>query len=440
MKKILLIALLLNTGISYSQNVSFAPPWDMPYTVDTKYNNYLSNRNGHYIFILNKTAWAFLGCSNPEGFLQKARYEGINIIRVALEGTPYYDELQIDLWPWGGTRKNPDYSTVNDTYWDEVEKRIRLAGDMGFGIDLCLYFNLRFDDSMIDCQILYWKTIIEKLAKYANILTWEIQNEYLQNEKFQTAAAYYLKGNDPFKRPVCSSDGTTDNAAGLKFDWMDLAIVHTCTGSTPLTIVDLNNLHADKGSHHLKEWYQAVARNVRSHNKPAFNNESGREIRHKNDDAVHRRKQAWIFNASGCFWTHHSWDGCEGINDMEYAAPGSEFLSQIRHFFESIPFWTLAPDYSVIQTRNQDILFSTMSDPGRNHTISYICTLLTGLKGVSENLSLRLPEGYYSINFISPISLKIISNSYITSKSSGAVFDISIPDFTDDIVVHVIKI
>jgi hypothetical protein len=33
--------------------------------------------------------------------------------------------------------------------------------------------------------------------------------------------------------------------------------------------------------------------------KPAFNNETGREVRHRNDDPIHRRKQMWIAAAAG---------------------------------------------------------------------------------------------------------------------------------------------
>lgn len=72
----------------------------------------------------------------------------------------------------------------------------------------------------------------------------------------------------------------------------------------------------------LKCWYLNIAKNIRQYEKPAFNNESGREIRHKNDDPIHRREQAWLFSNSGCFWTWHSWDGCEGINDTTYFASG----------------------------------------------------------------------------------------------------------------------
>ena len=438
MKRIIFLVFLLCVGISRAQVVSFAPPWDAHYTVDAVYKNYLSNSNGRYIFILNKTAWAYFACANPEGYLKKAQKEGINTIRVALEGRPYYNVLGWEMWPWGGTRANPDYTTINVDYWDEVERRVRLAGEMGIGIDLCLYFGAKFDESKIDSQKFYWKTAIERLAKYSNILTWEIHNEYIENEKFQAAAAHYLKENDPYKRPVCTSEGTNDKTAGIRFEWMDMAIVHTCTPSTPLSINSLEELNADKGFHHLRDWYQAVARNLRAQNVPAFNNESGREKRHGNDDPVHRRKQGWIFNASGCFWTLHSWDGCEGIDDMEYKAPGSEFLFNMRRFFESIPFWTLVPDFAVVQNHNPNLLFSTMSEPLlREHTVSYVCTLLNGRKSTSETIRLRLPPGQYDINFISPVTLETVKKTTQVAVTPNLIRDIDIPDFTDDLLIHI---
>jgi hypothetical protein len=73
------------------------------------------------------------------------------------------------------------------------------------------------------------------------------------------------------------------------------------------------------------------------HGKPAFNNETGREKRHRNDDGVHRRKQGWLWNAHGAFWTWHSWEGCEGIDDAAYRGPGAEFNKPMSDFFQSLP-------------------------------------------------------------------------------------------------------
>lgn len=129
--------------------VSFSAPWTSPYRVDPVYPHHLVNAEGRHLFIVNKTAWAFFGCKNPVAYLDKAKAEGITVIRVALEGRPYWRELHIEQWPWGGTREQPEWGRFNEPYWDEVEKRIRLAGEKGIGIDLCLYFDLKPTDTEI---------------------------------------------------------------------------------------------------------------------------------------------------------------------------------------------------------------------------------------------------------------------------------------------------
>ena len=64
--------------------VSFPAPWTSPYRVDPAYPHHLVNAEGQHLFILNKTAWAFFGCKNPVAYLDKAKAEGITVIRVAL--------------------------------------------------------------------------------------------------------------------------------------------------------------------------------------------------------------------------------------------------------------------------------------------------------------------------------------------------------------------
>ena len=104
-----------------------------------------------------------------------------------------------------------------------------MAGERGIGLDLVLYTQLHPGVDQIDVHRPYWSYTLQRLGKYANILTWEITNEYLGNEAFQQAVAEFLHENDPYDRPVCTSDGTTDDAAWPDRAWMDLAINHTCT-------------------------------------------------------------------------------------------------------------------------------------------------------------------------------------------------------------------
>lgn len=402
--------------------VTFGPPFTSPYRVDVNYPHQLVNNEGNHLFILNKTAWAYFKCEYPQQFLQKAKKQGVNVIRVALEGRPYFDYLKIELWPWGGTRENPDWESFNESYWSEVEKRIVMAGEAGIGIDLVLHFSLR-NQSVNEAPKMkkYWAYALQRLGKYSNILTWEIENENIKNEAFQDIAGEFFHDNDPYHRPVCSSDGTTDNAAWPQKRWMGLAIVHTCTGST--------------AAHDLKNWYQSIARNTRQYGKPAFNNESGRELRHKNDDPIHRRKQGWIWCAEGAFWTFHSWEGCEGINDLSYNGPGQEYLANMTSFFQNLPFWKMNPSFTALQINNSGLVHSTLVSSESDIGVTYLCSNETGKTFSDEKASYRLPHGDYNISFIDPVSLKVINSIALSSSGLGNQTGIKIPAFTDDIVI-----
>jgi len=250
-------------------------------------------------------------------------------------------------------------------------------------------------------------------------------NEYTGNESFQDVAGNYFYNNDEWKRPVCTSDGTTDDAVWPDKSWMGFSIVHTCTGSTE--------------KHDLADWYLSVARNTRAYGKPAFNNESGREKRHKNDDPVHRRKQGWLFSSAGCFWTFHAWEGCEGINDTVYNGPGAEFLFPMKQFFDSIPLWQMNPNFTVCKLHNNDLVFAVLAKPDREVASIYICSRETGKKMTDEKAFIRLPDGKYTFRFYNPANLNLIDSMNFESTGLGMVSSIQLPDFTDDLVLKITR-
>jgi hypothetical protein len=398
--------------------------WSSPYRVDKQYPHHLINNEGRHLFIFNKTAWAYFLCKNPENVLIRAKRDGANVIRVALEGDPYYNVLHMDMWPWGGTREAPQWDKFNTAYWDQVEERVKMALGKGIGINLTLYFTYKPAKEDAPAQILYWKEILRRLAKYPNILCWEIMNEYVKNEDFQDIAGTWFHENDPDQRPVISSAGTTDDAVFPDKPWMDMAVVHTCTGSTP--------------QYDLKWWYQNIAQNTMSYGKPAFNNESGREIRHKNDDGVHRRKQAWLWSSSGAFFTFHTLDGCEAIDSVGYKAPGYEFMKPYSDFFSSIPYHTLYANYTVCTIRNDSLVIAGLASPNRSMSITYVCTRQSGKNVTGEKARIRLPDGLYSIVFIEPATLSVLGGIEYESGGLSETREILLPEFKDDILIKIV--
>jgi hypothetical protein len=403
--------------------VSFRPTWTSPYQVDPDYPFHLVNGEQNHLFILNKTAWLYFGCKQPEAVLDRAVEQGANVIRVSLEGRYYYETVGIELWPWGGTRDHPVWDEFNEAYWDEVERRIRMAGKRGIGFNLTLYCTLNPSASEIESQRPYWAYILERLGKYANILTWETANEYIENEEFQREVATFFHENDPYNRPVCTSDGTTDDAVWPDRPWLDLAINHTCTSSSD--------------RHDLKDWYLALARNTRSHGKPAFCNESGRENRHGNNDGVHRRKQGWLWCAAGCFWTWHSWDGCEGIDDVDYTAPGEQFVRPMMNFFRYLPFWQMSPNYTALTIDRPDVAWATLALPDRSLVVMYLCSRTTGQTISRASTQIRLPGGHYVITSQRPSDLAVLDTQEHRSGGLHQTASIVLPAFTDDLVVTI---
>jgi hypothetical protein len=403
--------------------VSFSEPWTSPYKVDPNYPFHVVNAEGRHLFILNKTAWLYFGCKQPQAVLDRAVEQGVNVLRVSLEGRYYYETVGIELWPWGGTRDKPAWNEFNQAYWDEVEQRIRMAGERGIGFNLTLYCTLTPSAAEIESQRPYWVYTLERLGKYANILTWEIANEYIGNEDFQKAVAAFIHENDPYNRPVCTSDGTTDDAAWPDRPWLDLAINHTCTSSSE--------------RHDLKDWYLALARNTRSHGKPAFCNESGRENRHGNNDGVNRRKQGWLWCAAGCFWTWHSWDGCEGIDQTDYVAPGQEFLKPMADFFRALPLVAMSLNYTALTIEKPDIVWATLAKSDRSVVVMYLCTRTSGQTVKTASAQVRLPAGTYRITFQRPSDLGVIRTQDHRSGGLNQSDPIVLPDFTDDLIVTV---
>lgn len=151
--------------------VSFPETWASPYRVDPNYPFQVVNAEGKHLFILNKTAWLYFGCKRPDAVLDRAVKQGVNVLRVSLEGQYYYETVGIELWPWGGTRQNPIWDKFNQAYWDQVEQRIRLAGERGIGFDVVLYCTLRPSASEVQSQRLLglYSGAARKVRQYPDV-------------------------------------------------------------------------------------------------------------------------------------------------------------------------------------------------------------------------------------------------------------------------------
>lgn len=408
-------------------------PWTQVHRIDPAYPHHFVGRNGRHLFLFNKTAWHYFSAKDPQISLDRAHRLGANVIRVALEGRFYFDVLGLDAWPWGGTRAQPDFTTFNEPYWNRVDERIRLAAANGVGLNLTLFSALKLSDQPASFALVrpYLERVVARLANHPNIFCWEVHNEYARNPGFQAQVGEFLKQNDPHRRPVISSNGTTDYPLWPNAPWMDMALVHHCTGSI--------------APYDLRDWYLAIARNLRVYGKPAFNNETGRENRHKNDDPVHRRKQLWLAAAAGGFTTWHSWDGCEGIDDAAYAAPGEQFAAPFARWWSAQQFWRVDPDFTAVQIppedpRRDELVSVALASSSRELVLAYLFTRTTGARVPEGKLRLRLPDGDYRVEFFHPSDGSQLG-APVTHVSAGLrnPLPIRLPAFTDDLALRLTR-
>jgi hypothetical protein len=120
--------------------------------------------------------------------------------------------------------------------------------------------------------------------------------------------------------------------------------------------------------------------------------------------------------------------------------PGREFIKPLTSFFQSIPFWKLSPNYTVLQPESNELIVSTLASPERVTSVSYICTPESRQTSVEVKTNLRLPGGEYTIQYINPVDLSVISEENVISFGLGGTKIIEIPAFQDDILVMVEKI
>lgn len=408
-------------------------PWTDIVRIDPSFPHHFTREDGSHFYLFNTTSWLYFAAKDPSVALTRANRLGATVMRVHLEGNSYFPEVGLDAWPWGGTRADPDFDSFNEPYWDEVDRRIELAAEHGIGFDLTLFKSLKLPDTPESFELVrpYLERVIDRLARHPNIFCWEVHNEHIANPRFQEAVGRYLQANDPYGRPVISSDGTTDYPLWPHADWMDMALVHHCTGNQP--------------RYDLRDWYLAIARNIRVFGKPAFNNETGREVRHSNDDPDHRRKQLWIAAAAGGYTTWHTWGGCEGIDDPAYRAPGERYVRPFVDWWSTQEYWRVDPVLTTAQLpaddpRREDLIPVALSSASRDLTLVYLFTRSAGTEVANAELRLRLPDGVYGIEFFRPADGTKVGTATAESKGLRGQVPVVLPVFTDDLALRIVNV
>jgi len=400
--------------------------------IDPEYPRRLKLDDGSRPYFVSKTAWLLMGSRRWREFIDLAAENNINVLRFGLEVNYYYQRVGIDVWPWSGTRVNPDYSRFDLATWRKFDDVFRYAMERGVYLEPVIFTSVRRNLRSYKYGILpdremepYWRYLMSRLGAYPNIVFFQIFNEFGRNKLYQTYAAEYLERMSPFNHLITTSAGTTDRAIWPELKWNKLAVNHSCTSSDPRR-------------HGLKDYYYRVGRSLSQINKPGWIDESGR-IRHGNVDPVYRRKEYWTWSMADVYWNYHSEGGCEDIEKIELG-PAEDVVRYIRPFWEKYTEWwkmeatdTLVEGYSGV-----DFVFAKISrNPAKS--VLYLVNERSGARSDHSRIRLNLPTGTYGVQYYEP-SQGIFHDQRLRliARSTDAI-TLEPPSFQDDLVVLLIR-
>ncbi len=388
--------------------------------VDPDCPNHFMYENGGHPFICSKTAWVIGDANTWEGFLDKMVPRGENCIRFGVETNYYHETIGKDVCPWRGTRSDPDLARFDPAVWHKLEQIITYAAERGIFSEPVIFCSMRRDDPTSPDPDMerYWDYLIARLSPFTSIVTWQLYNEYASAKDYQEYMAEYIRQHDPYDHLICSSAGTTNDAIWPTESWMDIAVNHSCTDDSQL-----------------ESRYHAIATRIHGYGKPAWCDETGRENRHGNNSGVHRRKQYWTWNICGDYWSYHSWEGCEGIEDLDYNGPGSQYLQFIRPFWEKTEWWKMQPaDERILNDPASQYEWCLASD---EETVVYMVNETEGASTKEGGIELSVGAGPYSAVFYSPADGAYHDKYERSGYHPGGKLSLAHPPFTDDLVVYV---
>jgi hypothetical protein len=142
-----------------------------------------------------------------------------------------------------------------------------------------------------------------------------------------------------------------------------------------------------------------------------------------------------VWCLSGAFWTWHSWDGCEGIHDLDYRAPGEEFTRFLVEFCRGLPFWRMAPNFTAVRCEPPGLVTACLADPDRNTVAAYLCTPDTGGQVTGATVLFSLPAGRYRLEVRHPSSLGLLHQEEFDAEGIWRPVRRGLPPFTDDVLL-----
>ncbi len=400
---------------------------------DPDYTNAFMFSNGEHPFIFSKTAWLIGGVTqtNYRAFIDKMVPRKENCIRFALEFDFSSAEPFIDVWPWQGTRSNPDYTRYDINFWKKIDEIIKYAADRNIYSEVCFFTLMRTNLDWNYAEP-YLDYALARLASNPNVILFQTNNEFQpdrDDKDYVVDIANFVHANDPYGHLVAPAHKSTTDAAWADESWVDVAINHWA-----------------KHNQHSLAQIREIAQTIKQYNKPAWCDETAREIRHSNNCAEHRRKQYWTWSIAGVYTCFHSYEGSEGIVDVSYNGPGYEYVPYLRPFWERTEFWKMQPNESIIRNdpasmyewalaSDDEIVIYMVNGPDNTLEAWDIPDNYT----YSNGIRVALDAGKYDVQFYNPSNGNYYSNSEINDLDGGGNILIDFPTFNQDLVIYIKK-
>lgn len=296
-------------------------------------------------------------------FLDKLKKFGFNFILLnayaydtkwCLGKTATDDYGPPELFPWGGSYQNTDFSSFNLEYWQHFDRVMEALYKRGISAHLYI----KVYNKMVNWPInnspqddLYYRWIIARYAAFPNVI-WDLAKE-ANNEKsvaYKVERLKFIRSTDPYKRLLTVH---TDIQTYDRGDYEGLVDFRSHQKQS-------DHLHTTS----LKQLAQTCG--------PVFNVESGYEYGPKgpNDKTYSRvntpedvAKFIWEIQMAGgynaYYYTFTAWDVIRPAN----TPPGYTYMKHFRDFFSDTRFWLLKSADSLVS------MGYCLANPGKEYIV-----------------------------------------------------------------------
>ncbi len=150
--------------------------------------------DGEPCFILGDTLYNLFGAAHcgvdVERLLRRRAEQGFNIFRARCQvcpqhpGSPPNVWQTRSLWPWGGTREEPQLDRFNVEYCQTVDRVMRLAEELDVGFEMIMEawgFEFPFNDRESfteELEKVWMGYLIARYDAFSSVYVWTLMNEY----------------------------------------------------------------------------------------------------------------------------------------------------------------------------------------------------------------------------------------------------------------------